>query len=104
MNRLDNTNYKGNFESYLYNNISNDIDSMNIIDNYRKSEKLNKERISLHLKNTFNTFYFMNLQGMLNEPIFNMKLIMEKEFNIFELEKIVGHQKVLPMMGRTMLD
>jgi len=35
---------------------------MNIIDNYRKSEKLNKERISLHLKNTFNTFYFMNLQ------------------------------------------
>ena len=41
---------------------------------------------------------------MLNEPIFNMKLIMEKEFNIFELEKKVGHQKVLPMMGRTMFD
>ena len=29
---------------------------------------------------------------------------MEKEFNIFELEKIVGHKNVLPIMGRTMLD
>jgi hypothetical protein len=44
------------------------------------------------------------LQGELNEANFNVKLIMEKEFNIFELEKIVGHKNVLPIMGRTMLD
>jgi hypothetical protein len=29
---------------------------------------------------------------------------MEKEFNLFDLEKKVGHQNVLPIMGRTMLD
>ena len=29
---------------------------------------------------------------------------MEKEFNIFDLEKRVGHKNVLPIMGRTMLD
>ena len=41
---------------------------------------------------------------MINEPYFNPKLIMEKEFNIFDLEKRVGHKNVLPIMGRTMLD
>jgi hypothetical protein len=46
----------------------------------------------------------MGLQAVLNEPIFNTKLIMEKEFNLFDLEKKVGHQNVLPIMGRTMLD
>ena len=91
-------------ESYLYNNTSNDIDSFNILDNFRKSENYHKERLSLPFNTTFNTLSFLNLQGMLNEPIFNTKLIMEKEFNIFDLEKKVGHKNVLPIMGRTMLD
>jgi hypothetical protein len=29
---------------------------------------------------------------------------LEKEFNIFELEQIVGHKNVLPIMGLTMHD
>ena len=106
---INNTTFTSNndtLESYLYNNTSNEIDSSNIIDNYRKSESetLNKERLSLKINTSFNTLHFMKLQGMLNEPIFNTKLIMEKEFDIFELEKKVGHQNVLPIMGRTMLD
>ena len=92
-------------ESFLYNNnTSCDIDNFNILDNFRKSENYHKERLSLPFNTTFNTLYFLNLQGKLNEPIFNTKLIMEKEFNIFELEKKVGHKNVLPIMGRTMLD
>ena len=103
LNNTDLTNNKESLESYLYNNISNDIDNFNILDNFRKSEN-HKERFSLPFNTTFNTLSFLNLQGMLNEPIFNTKLILEKEFNIFDLEKKVGHKNVLPIMGKTMLD
>ena len=98
------TSHKDSVESYLYSNTSNDLDSFNILENFRKSENYHKERLSLPFNTTFNTLSFINLQGMLNEPIFNTKLIMEKEFNIFDLEKKVGHKNVLPIMGRTMLD
>ena len=98
------TSNKDSLEHNLYNNSSNEIESFNIFDDYRKSTNLNKERFSLPFVANFNTLSLMNLQGMLNQSIFNTKLIMEKEFNIFELEKIVGHQNVLPLMGRTMLD
>ena len=68
---LNNTTFtspKESVESYLYNNTSNDIDSFNILDNFRKGENYHKERLSLPFNTTFNT-------------------IMEKEFNIFDLEK-----------------
>ena len=98
------TSNKDSLEHNLYNNSSNEIESFNIFDDYRKSTNLNRERFSLPFVAKFNTLSLMNLQGMLNQSIFNTKLIMEKEFNIFELEKIVGHQNVLPLMARTMLD
>ena len=94
-------------ESYLYNNTSTDIDSFNIIDNLKKlrnSGEINKQRLSLPFNYSFNSFPFLSLQQLLNEPNFNPKIIMEKEFNIFDLEKKVGHKNVLPIMGRTMLD
>ena len=104
LNNVTFTSPKETAESYLYNNKSNDIESFNILDSFRKSENYHKERLSLPYNTTFNTLSFLNFQGMLNEPIFNTKLIMEKEFNIFDLEKKVGHKNVLPLMGRTMLD
>jgi len=70
----------------------------------RKSVKVNKERLNFPLKSSLSKLSILNLQGMLNETQFDLKLIMKKEFNIFELEKIVGHKNVLPIMGRTMLD
>ena len=82
------------------------LDNFNFNDlrKIRKSVKINKARLDLKFNNNFNTISLLNLQGELNEANFNVKLIMEKEFNIFELEKIVGHKNVLPIMGRTMLD
>jgi hypothetical protein len=81
-------------------------ESFNISDlgKIRKSVQINNNKISLPLNSDFNTISFVNLQGKLNEANFNLKKILEKEFNIFELEKIVGHKNVLPIMGRTMLD
>ena len=92
-------------ESFLYNHSTScEIDSYNIFESIRNSEKSNKERLSLPFNSNFNTLSAFSMQGMINEPSFNPKLIMEKEFNIFDLEKRVGHKNVLPIMGRTMLD
>ena len=70
----------------------------------RDSVQMNNEKISLPYNSSFNTISLVNLQGKLNKANFDRKLIMEKEFNIFEFEKIVGHKNVLPIMGRTMLE
>ena len=97
---------KDNKINSIYNSNEDFVDSFNINDlgKIRKSVQINNEKISLPLNSDFNTISFVNLQGKLNEANFNLKKILEKEFNIFELEKIVGHKNVLPIMGRTMLD
>jgi len=99
------TTSKKNDESYYIINDEN-LDNFNFKDlrKIRKSVKIKKARLDLKFNSNFNTISLLNLQGELNEANFNVKLIMEKEFNIFELEKIVGHKNVLPIMGRTMLD
>ena len=89
---------------YIINDEIPDNFNFNDLRKIRKSVKINKARLDLKFNSNFNTISLLNLQGELNEDNFNVKLIMEKEFNIFELEKIVGHKNVLPIMGRTMLD
>ena len=102
------TRNKDTLDSFFQSNTTTEIDSISIIDNskkYKKGQEGNKLRFSLQYNNIFfNTLPFMGLQGFLNQTNYNTKLIMEKEFNIFDLEKKVGHQNVLPIMGRTMLD
>ena len=93
-------------ESYFQNRKSEELDNLSLIENlnnYRTNDVC-RQRMSLHISPNFNSLKFLGLQGMLNESIFDTKLIMQKEFNIFELEKKVGHHNVLPIMGRTMLD
>ena len=93
--------------SSLHHKTISEIDSIYIINHckkFKKNDTLNKLRSSLPTNSSYNNLSYMGLQAVLNEPIFNTKLIMEKEFNLFDLEKKVGHQNVLPIMGRTMLD
>ena len=102
---LNSTTSKKKDDSYFIINDENpDNFNFNDLRKIRKSVKINKARLDLKFNNNFNTISLLNLEGELNEANFNVKLIMEKEFNIFELEKIVGHKNVLPIMGRTMLD
>ena len=78
--------------------IKKQIDLFNSYNNIKENkyiEKLNKSGFNL----TFNY-----IDSLLNDSNFNPKSILEKEFNIFELEKKVGHSNVLPIMGRVMLD
>ena len=81
----------------LNKNIANN-ELFTIYNNIKENKYLGKLNKSL-----FN-FSFSKLDLLLNESNFNPKLILDKDFNIFELEKIVGHKNVLPIMGRVMLD
>ena len=78
--------------------IKKQVDLFNSYNNIKENkyiEKLNKSGFNL----TFNY-----IDSLLNDSNFNPKSILEKEFNIFDLEKKVGHSNVLPIMGRIMLD
>ena len=100
-----------------------DIDKYSTEINRKKSKKkisLNKTKTNYEKFNIYNNtkeknyieelnkslfnFTFSKLDLLLNESNFNPKLILDKDFNIFDLEKIVGHKNVLPIMGRVMLD
>ena len=81
----------------LNKNLSNN-ELFSIYNNTKENKYLEKLNKSL-----FN-FSFSKLELLLNESNFNPKFILDKDFNIFELEKIVGHKNVLPIMGRVMLD
>ena len=47
---------------------------------------------------------FMNIETILSKSNFDPKSILEKDFNIFELKNLIGHENVLPLMGKTILD
>ena len=99
-----------------------DIDKYNTEINLKKNKKSsNKNRFNIERFNDFNNIkeirYIENLNKLQfnlslnnldllleNDPNFSPKLILQKDFNIFDLEKKVGHKNVLPIMGRIMLD
>ena len=80
----------------------NDDETFKLIENI-KNNAINKERFSLP-NNKLNSLASTFLQRIINENSFNQELLMDKEFDIFEFEKKVGHKNVLPLMGKTMLD
>ena len=49
-----------------------------------------------------NSFIF--IESLLSKANFDLRKIFDKEFNIFELKKIVGHANVLPIMGKLILE
>ena len=49
-------------------------------------------------------YSFIYLEGILAKSGFDPKKILNKEFDIFELKALVGHENVLPLMGKTILD
>ena len=46
----------------------------------------------------------MNIETILSKNTLHLKRILEKYFNIFELKKIISHENVSPIMGKTILD
>ena len=93
---------KNSSEDYNNKSLSTEIDSLDFIEKLYNNNDAYRQRLSV--KTSYTSLPFITLQKMINESLFDTKLIMQKEFNIFELEKKVGHKNVLPIMGRTMLD
>ena len=55
---------------------------------------------SSHLK----MFSYVSIINNLFQEKFDPKKIVSKNFNIFELKKLIGYENVLPIMGRVILD
>ncbi|MCQ2818899.1 MAG: 3',5'-cyclic nucleotide phosphodiesterase [archaeon] len=58
----------------------------------------------LHTATQIKKFPFYYCEGELLKNDYDIKKILTKEFNLFELKKIVGHDNVLPIMGKTILE
>ena len=99
------------FNSNVVSDISNNnINNINYINkflnknnNFRKNHNINaisknSERDSLE------KYSYIYIDHLLKQYNYDTKRITEKDFNIFELKKIVGQSNVLPLMGRVILE
>ena len=65
-------------------------------------KKQNQRPSSSEIKSQKNSLIY--IESLLSNANYDFKQIFEKEFNIFELKKIVGHSNVLPIMGKYILE
>ena len=68
--------------------------------NFLDKQKMNLEEENNALHKSFSK----DSPKMLSDINYPTSRILEKTFNIFELKEIVGHDKVLPIMGKVILD
>ena len=102
--------FNSNVPSDISNNNINNINYINKINkflnknnNFRKNHNINaisknSERDSLE------KYSYIYIDHLLKQYNYDTKRITEKDFNIFELKKIVGQSNVLPLMGRVILE
>ena len=108
------------FNSNLTNDNSNNKNSINYLNkinkflsknnNLKKINNNNLITIQQKLNNnkseydTLEKYSYIYIDHLLKQYNFDTKRITEKDFNIFELKKIVGQSNVLPLMGRVILE
>ena len=106
-------------------NLSNDINSnttmnylnkinkfLNKNNNYKKynsnlvsiPQKVNGNNNKISEIDSLEKYSYIYIDHLLKQYNFDTKKITEKDFNIFELKKIVGQSNVLPLMGRVILE
>ena len=97
---------------------NNNSTTMNYINKINKFLNKNNKKINNNQKITIQTqfsnknsefdslekYSYIYIDHLLKQYNFDTKRITEKDFNIFELKKIVGQSNVLPLMGRTILE
>ena len=64
---------------------------------------LSKDKMNID-ENALHKSFSKDSPKLLNEINYPTNRILEKTFNIFELKEIVGYNKVLPIMGKVILD
>ena len=90
----DNTNYLNKINKFLSKN-----------NNFKKNNNINSNISSKNSEiDSLEKYSYIYIDHLLKQYNFDTKRITEKEFNIFELKKIVGQSNVLPLMGRVILE
>ena len=82
------------FRSFNLNNQNENKNSNN--------QSLKNSRANSYENKIENSFSY--IEHVLTGANYDPKQILEKDFNIFELKKIIGHGNVLPLMGKTILE
>ena len=123
-NQMTSLNMWKQFNSNLSNESNNTINYLNKINkflnkntNFQKVNNSNKHISSLNPKKLLNEnnqktsemdslekYSYIYIDHLLKQYNYDTKHITEKDFNIFELKKIVGQSNVLPLMGRVILE
>ena len=87
-----------------YSNSSNINNTLNNNNSYSNKEKIRpKSQKQINQKPIFeNSFNY--IAKCIQVANFSPKEILEKNFDIFKLKKIIGHTNVLPLMGKTILE
>ena len=67
-------------------------------------QKINGNKSKNSEIDSLEKYSYIYIDHLLKQYNFDTKKITEKEFNIFELKKIVGQSNVLPLMGRVILE
>ena len=83
------------------NNYNKKISNNNLI---TIPQKINGNKNKNSEIDSLDKYSYIYIDHLLKQYNFDTKKITEKEFNIFELKKIVGHSNVLPLMGRVILE
>ena len=89
----DNTNYLNKINKFLNKN-----------NNFKKNNNLNTISSKNSEIDSLEKYSYIYIDHLLKQYNFDTKRITEKDFNIFELKKIVGQSNVLPLMGRVILE
>ena len=82
-------------EKYKYNMLDN-----NTKNSYQKNDTTNQKNNTNYLQK----YSYIYIDHLLSQYNFNPKSILEKDFNIFDLKKMIGQDNVLPLMGKTLLE
>ena len=67
-------------------------------------QKLNNNNNKVSENDPIDKCSYIYIDHLLKQYHFDTKRITEKEFNIFELKKIIGQNNVLPLVGRVILE
>ena len=93
-----------------YNSISINTNINKRINSYFTKTNLGYNKMSKSVSKSTNKspnnlpYSFSNIEKSLNKINYDIKSILTKEFNIFELKEFIGYNNILPVMGRVILD
>ena len=97
--------FNSNFTNDNSNTTINYLNKINkFLNRNNNLQKLNNNNNKVSENDPIDKCSYIYIDHLLKQYHFDTKRITEKEFNIFELKKIIGQNNVLPLVGRVILE